>query len=107
MISEWTTKKELSDRYRNLISMLLTYPDKAKEILATKPELINYESIDAIERVADRMSELGSIEAAALLRYCSEQMRSQLVNLKLVDHQLVAKNTKIEPWRWVICQEFC
>ncbi len=104
--SQLTVKNELSilsnsspDNYRNLISMLLTYPNKAEEILATNQELINSDLIAVMEQVASQMSQSGSIEAAILLQQYSEQLK-QLKNPPLDKTQKQAKTKS--GWQWTI-----
>ena len=104
--SQWTVESELSTvtnspsaSYRNLISMLLTYPDRADEILATNQELINSDFVAVMEQVASQMSQSGSLEAAVLLQKYSEQLK-QLQNPPL---DTIENKTKITSgWQWTI-----
>ncbi len=107
--SQWTVEKEFSTvihsrhlNYRNLISMLLTYPDKAEEILTINRELVDVEFLEMMLQVANQMSQVGSQEAAALLRKHSKQLQ-QAIALKPVENQPLERKIDLKTnWQWKI-----
>ncbi len=76
-----TNKAKPSEMYRDLISLLLTYPNKADEILASNPKLIDEELIATINRVSIKMASTGSIEAATFLRNQSDKIEQNFMKL--------------------------
>lgn len=76
-----TNKAKSSEMYRDLISLLLTYPNKADEILANNPKLIDGELIETLDRVATKMARSGSTEAARFLRNQSHKIEQNFMKL--------------------------
>lgn len=61
-----------------LIEALLTYPDRAIDILEANEELIDSDLVEAIESVATQMKQKGSTDAANFLKNIATQIKKAL-----------------------------
>ena len=67
--------KEQEENYRNLISSLLTYPQRAELILDDNQQLLDAGLIQMMEQVATSMTANSSTEAISFLRNLLAQLR--------------------------------
>ena len=75
----------MSEQYlkaeRNLIGTLLTYPNRAAQILELNQELLDADLVRMIEQVATQMVASGSQEAADFLQNLAAQLREEVTVL--------------------------
>ena len=74
--------KEQEENYRNLISSVLTYPQRAELILDANQQLVDTDLIQMMEQVATNMTANSSTEAASFLRNLGAQLRINYVTAK-------------------------
>jgi parvulin-like peptidyl-prolyl isomerase len=71
------------DTHRNLISVLLTYPDRASKVLNKHQQLIDANFIQQLEAVATKMAEAGNQAAAEFLENLAAQIRREFLSVVL------------------------
>ena len=71
-------KSQQEQAYRNLISMVLTYPHQAALILDNHEKLLDSELMELMQQVATRMEENSSQEAADFLEHLVAQLKDEI-----------------------------
>jgi parvulin-like peptidyl-prolyl isomerase len=71
------------ETHRNLIGVLLTYPNRATTVLNKNQTLLNENFVQTIESVSARMSEAGNQTAAEFLQNLAAQIRREFLNVVL------------------------
>ncbi|NES81056.1 MAG: hypothetical protein F6K10_06430 [Moorea sp. SIO2B7] len=71
-------KSQQEQAYRNLISMVLTYPHQAALILDNHEKLLDSELMELMQQVATRMEENSSQEAADFLAHLVAQLKHEI-----------------------------
>lgn len=69
---------ERTEAYRRLISMLLTYPDRAAKILCQNATLLDAGLMKMMDQVASQMADRNSLEAANFLKSLIAQLQDEL-----------------------------
>lgn len=89
--------------HRNLISVLLTYPDRVSDVLNKNQTLINDDFVKLIEEMSDRMSAAGNQRAAAFLQALAAQVRKEFLSVVLqvgqetiVASEIIARLTRYQ-----------
>ena len=71
--------KERKENYRNLISGVLTYPNRAALILDANQHLLDAGLMQVMEQVATSMAANSSTEAASFLQNLVAQLKDELM----------------------------
>ncbi len=71
--------KKQEESYRNLISGVLTYPERSALILDANPDLLDYGLMEVMEQVAATMAANSSTEAASFLQNLMSQLKDELI----------------------------
>ncbi len=93
--------KQQKNSYRNLISGVLTYPERSALILDANPHLLDYGLMQVMEQVAATMEANSATEAASFLQNLMSQLKDELIptankSTSLIDTQEI----NIEENKW-------
>ena len=70
---------------RDLIFVLLTYPNQANKVLAAHQQMLNPGLIQMMEQIANRMAVQGSTEAADFLQNLAAQLKQEIASLAAIN----------------------